>query len=170
MCSLFLFCSAKIHPWCSSACHTWHQMLSELSDVNNKKVKQKYVLKRVSPLNNTFMLKSRTIKLLPSLANFLNLSESNLSNFWTNLDNESMEKGPERRRLIRLWLSTGTQSKLFFPTASAIDLTYPLLNNWKSFVKIVFAPTTLGTNTWTLPNNLVLNHFPYLCTKFRDFK
>lgn len=112
--------------------------------------------------SSTFMLKSSTTKLSPSLSNFSNRLLSMLSIFWTNLDKEFIEKGSDRRRLILLWLSWGTHSKLFFPTASAIDFTYPLLNSTKSLAKIVLAPSTLGTYTWILPKILVLNHFPYL--------
>lgn len=110
----------------------------------------------------TFMLKSSSTKLFPSFSSFFSLLESMSSNSLTNLDREVMEKGSDRRRLILLWFSWETHSKLFSPTASPMDFTYPLLNWTKSLVKIAFAPSALGTNTCIFPNSLVLNHLPCL--------
>jgi hypothetical protein len=110
---------------------------------------------------STFILKSSTTKLFPA-SKFLSLSRSILSNSLTNLDKEFMEKGSDRSLLILLWLSGGTHSKLFSPTASAIDFTYPLLKCTKSLANTLLAPSVLGTNTWIFPNILVLKHFPCL--------
>lgn len=112
--------------------------------------------------NYTFMLKSSSTKLFPSFTSFFSLLESKSSNSLTNLDSEVMEKGSARRRRILLWLSWETHSKLFSPTASPMDFTYPLLNWTKSLANIVFAPSELGTKTWIFPNSLVLNHLPCL--------
>lgn len=110
------------------------------------------------------MLKSRRRKLSPLSFIFFNLSETIISNFLTQFDNEFIANSSERRRLILLWLSWGTLSKLLLPTASCMDFKQPLLNCTKSFVKIALAPSGLGTKTWVLPKILVLNHFPCLVT------
>lgn len=61
-----------------------------------------------------------------------------------------------------LWCWYEAQSKLWFPTSSAIDFMYLFPNFPESLFRIALADTVLETKTCVPPNMLVMKQLPYL--------
>lgn len=84
------------------------------------------------------------------------------SNCLTNNDMEFVENKLTKRLRSNLWWWDEAHSKLWFPTSSAIDFMYLLVNFPESLFRIALADSVLDTNTCVSPNMLVLKQLPYL--------
>lgn len=112
----------------------------------------------------TFKASSSTM-IVPPCSHPLRASTTSWSNCLTSNDMEFEENKLTSLARSSLWWWGEAQSKLWFPTSSAIDFMYLFVNRPNSLFSIVLADSVLFTNTCVSPNMLVLKQFPYLFYK-----